>query len=249
MTEAERVAAALCSMWRGRTAALRGTVHDDDGVLSCLTGLDAAPFNPSVIERPPADPASSLADAERHYRAVELPYGIDLDPDLFPDVRDAAAAGGLRVVVARPGMVADPHTVRAPIVSEGLTIERADERLDEVASVATEGFGGEFAINRGFVAEGVWRDPRARVYLASLDGTAVATAETSLQEGVLGVFGVATIPGARRRGVGAAITAHAIRDRVDDADLAFLQSSEMGRGVYERLGFRAVSAWEVWSRS
>ena len=249
MTEAERVAAALCSTWRGRTAALGGTVYDDDGVLSCLTGLASAPFNPSVIERRPEDPVSALTDAERHYDVVGLPYGIDLDPQLFPEVRDAAAAAGLRVVVARPGMIADPETVRAPIAPDGLTIEPAEGRLDDVASVATEGFGGELAINRDFVAEPVWRDPDARVYLARLDGTAVATAETSLREGVIGVFGVATIPSARRRGVGAAITAHVVRDRADEADLAFLQSSEMGRGVYASLGFREISTWEVWSRS
>jgi ribosomal protein S18 acetylase RimI-like enzyme len=249
MTEAERVATALCSMWRRRTAALGGTVYEDDGVLSCLTGLATAPFNPSVVERPPTDPGAALVDAERHYQEVGLPYGIDLDPETFPEVRDAAAAAGLRVVVARPGMVADPTSVRAPTVPSGLTIERGDEQLDDVASVATEGFGGDVAINRAFVADEVWRDPVARVYVARLDGTAVATAETSLRDGVIGVFGVATVPSARRRGIGAAITAHAVRDRADEADLAFLQSSEMGRGVYERLGFREISTWEVWSRS
>jgi len=249
MTEAERVAAALCSMWRGRTAALGGTVYDDDGVLSCLTGLASAAFNPSVIERRPEEPASALAAAERHYRAVGLPFGIDFDPHLFPEVRDAAAAAGLRVVVARPGMVADPNKVEPPVMPDGLVIERADARLDDVASVATEGFGGEYAINRAFVADAVWRDQPARVYVATLDGRRVATAETSLQDGVLGVFGVATVPSARRRGVGAAITAHVVRDRADEADLAFLQSSEMGRAVYANLGFREISTWEVWSRS
>ena len=95
----------------------------------------------------------------------------------------------------------------------------------------------------------MFRDPRSRVYLASIDDQPVATAETLLQDGVLGVFGVATVPGARRRGIGAAITAHAVRDRADEADLAFLQSSETGRGVYTRLGFRVVSTWDVWSRA
>ena len=248
MSEAERIAAAMCSMWRGRTVALGGTVFEDDGVLSCVTGLDAAPFNPSVIERAPRDPAAALAAAERHYVAVGLPYGIDLDPELHPDVRAAASAAHLRVAVSRPGMIADPMDVPAPVLPDGLAIERADELLDDVAAVATEGFGGDLAINRRFVADAVWRDPRARVYIARLDGRAVATAETSLQEGVLGVFGVATAPSARRQGVGAAITAFAVRDRADEADLAFLQSSEMGHGVYRGLGFRDHSTWEVWSR-
>ena len=130
-----------------------------------------------------------------------------------------------------------------------MTIERAEGRLDEVAAVATAGFGGEVTVNRSFVADPVFDDSGARVYLAWLDGRPVATAETSLRDGVLGLFGVATVPGARRMGIAAAITAHAVHDRADEADLVFLQSSEMGHGVYTRLGFRDVSTWEVWSRS
>jgi GNAT superfamily N-acetyltransferase len=76
----------------------------------------------------------------------------------------------------------------------------------------------------------------------------VSTVETSLQDGVLGVFAVATVPDARRMGIGRTITAYAVRDRAADADLAFLQSSEMGHGVYLGLGFRDVATWEVWSR-
>ena len=95
----------------------------------------------------------------------------------------------------------------------------------------------------------MFEDPHARVYLAWLDGRPVSTVETSLQEGVIGVFGVATVPDARRMGIGGAITAHAVRDRAADADLAMLQSSEMGHGVYANLGFREVSRWEVWSRA
>ena len=249
MGDAERIAAAMCSMWRRRTAALGGTVFADDGVLSCLTGLDFAPFNPSVIERSPEHPASALAEAERHYVAVGLPYGIDLDPELFPGVRDDAAATGLRIVVSRPGMIVDPIDLHEPAIPVGLAIEPADGRLDDVAAVATEGFGGDLTINRAFVSDSVWRDPRNRVYLARLDGRPVATAETTVQDRMLGVFGVATVPSARRRGVGAAITAHAVRDRAEEADVAFLQSSAMGRGVYASLGFRQVSTWEVWSRS
>jgi ribosomal protein S18 acetylase RimI-like enzyme len=248
MDVAERIAVAMCQVWRGRTAALGGTVYADDGLVSCLTGLDAAPFNPSVIERPPRDPPSALAAAERHFLEVGLPYGIDIDIELHPDVRVAAQAAGLRVVVSRPGMIATPADLRSPATPDGLVIERANERLDDVAAVATAGFGGELAVNRGFVADPVFRDPRARIFLAWLDGRPVSTVETSLQDGVLGIFGVATVPDARRLGIGAAVTAHAVRDRAAETDLAFLQSSEMGHGVYERLGFRDVSMWEVWAR-
>jgi hypothetical protein len=245
----ERVADALCRMWRARTAALGGAVHEHDGVLSCLTGLNFPPFNPSLVERPPHDPAAALVAAERRYVAVGLPFGINLDIELHRDVRDAARDAGLRVIQSEPGMVALPAEVRHPSVPNGVEIGPALEYLDVVATVATEGFGGDLTINRGFVPPAVYDDGSARVYLARLDGRPVATAETSLQDGVLGVFGVATVPEARRRGIAAAVTTHAVRDRAAEADIAFLQSSKMGHGVYESIGFRDVSTWEVWSRA
>ncbi|MEX0984139.1 MAG: hypothetical protein WD096_03730, partial [Actinomycetota bacterium] len=45
---------------------------------------------------------------------------------------------------------------------------------------------------------------------------------------------------------GAAITAFAVCDRAGEAELAVLDASDSGFGVYERLGFRTVSTWEVW---
>jgi GNAT superfamily N-acetyltransferase len=243
------VAAALCRMWRARTAALGGTVYEHDGVLSCLTGLNFPPFNPSLVEQQPHDPAAALVAAERRYVAVGLPFGINLDVDLHRDVRDAARDAGLRVIQSEPGMVALPSEMRQPSVPHGVEIGPAREHLDAVATVATEGLGGDLTINRGFVPPAVYDDGSARVYLARLDGRPVATAETSLQDGVLGVFGVGTVPDARRRGIAAAVTAHVVLDRAAEADLAFLQSSAMGHGVYEQLGFRDASTWEVWSRA
>jgi ribosomal protein S18 acetylase RimI-like enzyme len=248
MELSERIAVSLCMAWRRRTAALGGTLHENDGVLSCLTGLDAAPFNPSLVERAPTDVAAALAAAERVYDTVGLPFGIDLDPALHPDVRNGARDADLYVVESRPGMVVAPTDVPAATLTDGLVIGRADGHLTDVAAVATAGFGGDPATNRAFVADAVFQDTRARVYLAWLEGRPVSTVETSLQDGILCVFGVATVPDARRVGIGAAITAYGVRDRAAETDLAFLQSSEMGHGVYERLGFRDVSTWEVWAR-
>jgi len=249
MNAAERVAGALCAMWRARTSALGGSVFEDDGLVTCITGLSFPPFNPSLVERMPRDPVAALSAAERHHLAVGLRFGINLDVELHRDVRTTARSAGLRVIQTEPGMVVRPLELSEPPVPGGVAIDPAGDRLEEVAAVVTEGFGGDLSINRGFVAPAVFEDPRARIFLASLDGEPVATVETWLQDGVLGVFGVATVPGARRRGIAAAITAHAIRERAGEADLAFLQSSAMGHGVYRSIGFRAVSTWEVWARA
>jgi ribosomal protein S18 acetylase RimI-like enzyme len=62
---------------------------------------------------------------------------------------------------------------------------------------------------------------------------------------VAGIYNVATLPHARRRGFGGALTAHAVRDaRKRGASVAVLQSSEAGLRVYQALGFRERCRFE-----
>ena len=64
--------------------------------------------------------------------------------------------------------------------------------------------------------------------------------------GTVGVYNVATVEDARRRGYGAAVTRRAIADGVTrGATVAILQSSDMGRPVYAAMGFREVLAFRV----
>lgn len=78
-------------------------------------------------------------------------------------------------------------------------------------------------------------------FIGLLDGTQVATTSLLVAGGAAGIYNVATIEAARRRGIGAAMTAAAIhRGAERGLGLASLQASEMGRPIYERLGFRHV---------
>ncbi|WP_443081156.1 GNAT family N-acetyltransferase [Terrabacter sp. Soil811] len=62
--------------------------------------------------------------------------------------------------------------------------------------------------------------------------------------GAVGVFGIATPPEHRRRGLGRAVTARILADGVrEGASLAFLGASPMGFGIYQRLGFRVAERW------
>jgi ribosomal protein S18 acetylase RimI-like enzyme len=59
-----------------------------------------------------------------------------------------------------------------------------------------------------------------------------------------GLYNIATLAGWRRRGFGAAMTAAAIRSaKTAGMRRLELQSSDDGRGVYERAGFRQVGWW------
>lgn len=77
-----------------------------------------------------------------------------------------------------------------------------------------------------------------RHYLARVDGEPAGTSSLYVQEEVGGVYFVSTVPPARRRGVGGAITMAAVRDARDlDCRLAVLSCSPMGYSIYRRLGF------------
>jgi ribosomal protein S18 acetylase RimI-like enzyme len=76
------------------------------------------------------------------------------------------------------------------------------------------------------------------VKVATMDGKSVATALAYDHLGDCGIYNVATVPHARRRGLGTALTAllvHEARDR--GCTTASLQATEMSERVYTALGF------------
>ena len=86
----------------------------------------------------------------------------------------------------------------------------------------------------------------ARFWLAWADGEPVGTALSYVAHGVVDVEAVATLPGHRRRGIGAALTWAAT---LADPDLpAVLMASDDGVGVYREMGYLPVTRWTLWCR-
>jgi ribosomal protein S18 acetylase RimI-like enzyme len=91
-------------------------------------------------------------------------------------------------------------------------------------------------------AAGVLLDPACPqwFYLGYLDGEPVATAEAALHAGTVALFGIATLPSFRNRGIGSRMTWQPLRDAsAAGCDLASLQAADAGVGLYRRLGFAA----------
>jgi GNAT superfamily N-acetyltransferase len=83
-------------------------------------------------------------------------------------------------------------------------------------------------------------------FLGSVAGRPVATAAGHVAAGVVAIELVATMADARGRGYGEAVTWAATL--VDPTRPAVLIASDLGRPVYERMGYVAVSRWTFWHR-
>ena len=76
------------------------------------------------------------------------------------------------------------------------------------------------------------------------DGVPVATAQLVVHENVAGLYYIATVEAARRKGYADALTRIAMREGLArGCDLVCLQASPYGRPVYERIGFDVIGEY------
>ena len=225
----------------------RAKVTRAGGVVTVLTGLPMDWFNQVLIEREEATPAGVLAGlAQARERGdhfvVRLREGID---DRFIPTLTQAGLALAGEETPTPGMVAYPidHDAIAEHASPELEIRRVTDAagIDAHRQAVTAGFGSDPAVALGTACPDLLDRPECVVYVGYTDGGPVVSGLGWLTGRTVGVYSIATIESARRRGYGAAMTARAVADGVvAGCDVAALQASEMGRPIYERLGFQTV---------
>lgn len=221
----------------------RPWIEEEDLVMSDLGLPIALSANNATVLRPPSDPDATARLADRAEAFFLGPGGGYQVWSLWPAL-DLKAFGFSRST--SPCMVREPGDERGSAPPELEVVEVADDGgMRKVWAIIDEVFG------RGRTPEPLW-DARVlsedyRVWHGSVDGRAVATATAWVSDGFVGVYVVATRPEARGRGFGEALTWAATLCRPDLP--ATLQASEMGKAVYERMGYRTVADFTVWARS
>ena len=129
---------------------------------------------------------------------------------------------------------------------DGLSIQPAQDDASWWAWSKTMAQGFEAPPERVEFAVKTWHDLlsesdpiKTQAYTAWLDGTPVATSLLHLGGGVAGIYAVATIPEARRKGIGSQATLYPLlHARQRGYKIGVLQASEMGFSVYKSLGFQ-----------
>jgi ribosomal protein S18 acetylase RimI-like enzyme len=162
------------------------------------------------------------------------------------DIERAALAAGFRA-----GWSERPMAIAAP-PSTGATPEEVDVRLVEDASAVGD-YGRVVALANDDPGEReraplLFHDdtivaPHIAAFVAYIGDEPVACAMTLVSHRIAGVFYVATVEHARRRGLGDALTRMAARAGFEmGAQAAWLGASEMGAGLYRRIGFQDLGS-------
>ena len=140
--------------------------------------------------------------------------------------------------ISFPSALATERVSDTEVLREYIEVMRAGFELPELTSEV---------FFEAFTAAGVTEESPLRSYIGRLDGEAVATAVLLMEAGVAGIYNVATLPKARRQGLGAAVTLEALRvGRELGYRIGVLQSSAMGFGIYRRLGFEQYGTYTVY---
>jgi GNAT superfamily N-acetyltransferase len=250
MSEAERLHEALRTMTENLCAVF------DEARFERRDGYDFIVFPPVPVPQFntvwPIDDAAApnLGTALDEIRDLGLPSSVQLRRGRTPAFEQEADRLGLTGEESMPGMAATSDELRAPDAPELeiIRVETADG-LAQALAVAAEGFGAPpdmlaplYLLETASVAGLAY-------YLGRVDGRDVSTSVGYTVGDTVGVFNVATPPGYRGRGYGAALTVAAARDGfAAGADLAWLQASSFGFSVYRGLGFREVEEYVLLTR-
>ncbi len=220
-------------------------VRRSDGVALIATGLPIRLFNEVIVETDAATPAA-IAQAvdvtRRRGDRFQVLLRMGTDDGFQPLMDDLGLVPNPEEAVI-PGMALHPLPTTLEDRSRDLDIRRIADRagLDDHIRVGAAGFGIPEALLRTIMGAPLPVDHDVAIYVGYADGVPVTSGLGARTGSTMGIYNIATVPDARKRGFGAAMTDRiALDGRALGCDVAVLQASEMGRPIYERLGYRTV---------
>ncbi|MET9878275.1 GNAT family N-acetyltransferase [Actinacidiphila glaucinigra] len=215
------------------------------------SGLAAPQFN-GVVRVRSLDAVDQLTTTARE-RLAGVPWWWWVGPDSPADTATALAEHGAKELTTIPVMVrpldqdVDPTEPPAGLRIEAVTDR---DRLAELVRTYSASMGVAPGLESDIVrAESQRPDNADIVRLAAvLDGRVVGTTVVIAAHDVAGIFIVHVADTHRRRGIGKALTAAALRVGQDRGmRLAALAASPAGEPLYWRFGFVEVSQYRLFA--
>lgn len=191
---------------------------------------------------------ADLDALEDFYRRYDADADIAVAPYADPTLFEGLGRRGFRLLQLDTLLAQrlDPGARFAP-PAEGITVRvAAPDEGPAWVGASLEGFSGsDSEVPDGMAAtfEAAFHVPTSAYFFASIEGAFAGTGGVNLHAGTAGLFGASTLPGARGRGVQAALV-HARLAAAQSAgcDVAFARTSpgSPSQRNLERLGFRPV---------
>ena len=210
--------------------------------------------------------AAQVAEVIRFQDEAGVPRALEWVTETTPGLLEAAREAGFTVALC-PLLVLDPEVPVRPRTDRGVELlTGTDERLADVLDAVSAGFAGvEREVPGGEGPAGAPDNPASRdvsrerrrmadgllgVAGAFLDGVAVGGGQHLPRGEATELVGIAVVPSARRRGLGAALAETLAADaRARGLRTIFLSAQdEIVARVYRRVGFQpvgtaAIAAW------
>jgi GNAT superfamily N-acetyltransferase len=203
-----------------------------------------------VMERP-ADPVGLVRRAHAFF-GPRKEWEILSMSDLSDTVGPAAVGSGMVGGHDMPGLLLDPIPAR-PTSTLSVTTRHVTtpDELHDFHVVGTESFRFPMMWMRVSFPRVPDRDGKGegvpQLFVCYDNGVPVATSALVVTNGIGGIYFVGTKEKVRKRGYGTMATWAAIEaSREQGCDACFLQASELGLPVYERIGFRMVVDYPEW---
>lgn len=231
-------------------AQVPGAVVEIDGGIAVFATGNPIPIFNQVVTGDGAT-ADDLLAGVAILRSHAAPFWIALRRGLDDRFQPTLEALGLHPGAhPMPGMALDPIPADLAGQANGLEIRLVEDAagLRDHARVVSLAYGLDERAVSDAIGERLWEVDGNRVYLGESGGRPVAVGMSRQFGDTVGIYTMGTIPEARGRGFGRAMTERLILDgSAAGCTTAVLEASEMGRPVYERIGFRVVQEYDLWS--
>ncbi len=224
----------------------QGVVEESPDLLLIRSGVSNPELNIAFLSDRPENPVDAVRRAANRL-GPGGPWRLETPTEVSGGLEEVGRELGLEGPVRRPSMSVAEDGLRAgpPLPQFRVREVTAPEDRRTFYETVMMGFSGRPAPPNSRLADLVVRG--AVLLLGSVDEQPVAAATLFPMGRVAGVYGVATIPTARRAGYGRAVSEAAARAGFRrGCDVAYLQSSPMAYSVYAAMGFAPAFDTAVW---
>jgi ribosomal protein S18 acetylase RimI-like enzyme len=226
-------------LWRDMVRWSGGLVHEEDGLL--FVAGPSSYLRVAIRLEEAVDGEAAVRRAGEFFARSDGDHIVLVREPADADVAGAALAAGYAPAWTERPMALLRPPEPSPLAGEIdiRTVSGTDGVLayGTVVAEANDDPGERERAGLLFHGETILA-PHIAAFVAYVEDAPAACAMTLVSHGVAGVFYVATVESARRRGLGDALTRMAARAGFAlGARAAWLGASEMGAGLYRRIGF------------